>query len=286
MNSQELYKHLEKDFIKTGLSDDWAKHMQGIEEFITENFKKRSMGLVCDNAEEIKKVYTAAFPTDKVMKQILDKNETNILLFVHHPSTWNNAKNTPSPWQEMNKVLLEQFRKKSISIYNLHVPLDNYSKYSTSFTLAQSLGIKPIKKIVPYRGGMTGLIGKTRLRTVKELSRKFTQILCHKTSLYNYGDSEIKNGIVAVVAGGGNEPEILQELIDNQVYTLITGISRIGDYPPAIQAHKIAKQHRINILGGTHYSTEKFACQAMCKYFEKLNIPSEFIDGEPIIEDL
>jgi hypothetical protein len=39
-------------------------------------------------------------------------------------------------------------------------------------------------------------------------------------------------------------------------------------------------------LGGTHYSTEKFACMAMTKYFEKLGLPSEFIEDAPGLADL
>jgi hypothetical protein len=40
------------------------------------------------------------------------------------------------------------------------------------------------------------------------------------------------------------------------------------------------------LLGGTHYSTEKFACQEMCKYFDKFEIKTEFIEDEPMMEDL
>ena len=43
------------------------------------------------------------------------------------------------------------------------------------------------------------------------------------------------------------------------------------------KAHKIERENKINLLGGTHYSSEKFACIAMCKYFEKLGLKAEFI---------
>jgi len=39
-------------------------------------------------------------------------------------------------------------------------------------------------------------------------------------------------------------------------------------------------------LGGTHYSTEKFACKKMCKYFEEKGLPARFIEGEPVMADL
>ena len=65
---------------------------------------------------------------------------------------------------------------------------------------------------------------------------------------------------------------------------LITGISANNeDYS---EVHELERKSRINILGGTHYSTEKFACQKMCTYFEKLGLVSAFIEGEPVYEDM
>jgi hypothetical protein len=50
MNAARLYEQLEKDFITPSLSDDWANDMHPISDFLTDNFKKRSMGLVCNNS--------------------------------------------------------------------------------------------------------------------------------------------------------------------------------------------------------------------------------------------
>jgi hypothetical protein len=85
MNSARLYEQLEKDFINPALSDDWAGRMTAIADYLTDNFKKRSMGLVCDNSRVVSRVYTAVFPSRRVMQTILDKGEGNVLLFVHHP---------------------------------------------------------------------------------------------------------------------------------------------------------------------------------------------------------
>jgi hypothetical protein len=50
MKAVKLYAQLEKDFITPSLSDEWARYMQSIADFLTDNFKQRSMGLVCDNS--------------------------------------------------------------------------------------------------------------------------------------------------------------------------------------------------------------------------------------------
>ena len=283
MRSKELYDRLEKDFIKIGLSDDWSQYMKSIYDFISDNFKKRSMGLVCDNSENINKVYTAVFPSDKVMKFILGKMEKQILLFVHHPSIWDIRK-APEVFQQMNKSLLENFKERRISIYNLHVPLDNYGKYSTSFTLSKVLGIKVEKPFAPYFGALCGIFGKTNFSNVQELKKRLEDTICHKASLYNYGTEKIKNEKVAIIAGGGNSIDNLEEIVEEKINTFVSGITVLNNHSQ--KAHEYAKENKINILGGTHYSTEKFACIAMCKYFEKIGLPSEFIEDTPVLEDI
>lgn len=283
MEAKTLYNQLEKDFIFPELSDDWEKSILTIGDFVTENYKKRYMGLVCDNAQTINKVYTAVFPSDKVMQSVLDKNETDIMLFVHHPATWD-IRTAPQVFQEMSRDLLQQFKDKRISIYNLHVPLDNYSEYSTTVNLAKQLNIEIEKKIVPYFGALAGIIGKTEFKNVEELKKQFELTVGHKVSLYQNGDMEIKDQKVAVVAGGGNDLEILEEIFKNGVTTFVTGIAVSNNHSK--EAHDFAKENKMNILGGSHYSTEKFACIKMGEYFQKLGLKSEFINDEPVLEDL
>ena len=82
------------------------------------------MGLVCDNTNLITKVYTAVFPSIKIMQHILNTDEENILLFIHHPQDWDITKT--EVFRQMDNSLLRQFKERKISIYNLHVPLDNF----------------------------------------------------------------------------------------------------------------------------------------------------------------
>jgi len=283
MKATELYAKLEKDFIKPGLSDEWAEDMEEVRDFLSDNFKKRSMGLVCDNSQQINKVYTAVFPTNEIMKYVLARKVGDAMLFVHHPSIWNITK-APQVFQQMNRDLLKKFRARRISVYNLHVPLDNYGEYSTSTALARALEIKPGKPFAPYFGALCGLFGKTKLRTITDLSKKFEEVVGHRVSLYQYGSKNIKDGVVAVIAGGGNDIEMLQDIAKERVNTFITGITALNSHSQ--KAHDFAKEHKINVLGGTHYSTEKFACIAMCDYFRKLGLESQFIEGKPGLEDL
>ena len=280
MKSNQLYAKLEKDFIKSGITDDWIKFMK-YTNFLSDSFKERSMGVVCDNADEIKRVYTTVFPEDSVLRQVAKSKDA--LLFLHHPEIWDLRK-APNVFQEMNQRLLKRLRDQRVSVYNIHAALDNFSPYSTSSTLAMKLKLAQLKPFAPYNGGLAGVYGRTDLEDVESLEKRFKQIVGHRTSLYQYGDNQIRNRQVAVVAGGGNDLDILREVADLGINVLVTGISALNSHSQS--AHDFAKQHQINILGGTHYSTEKFACMKMCNYFRRLGLPCRFIPGRAGLEDL
>lgn len=282
MRAIDLYYKLEKDFITNEMNDTWAIFMTKLDCYLSKNFKKRSMGLVCDFTNEIEKVYCAVFPTKEVLKSIIDDGVKNSMLFLHHPSIWD-IRGEKSFYQ-MDKELIEKFKENKISIYNLHVPLDNFGEYSTSKTLADILDIEIEKPFKNYCGALSGVIGKTTCKTMEELHNKFSKVLGHDTKLYLYGNNHIKDGRVAIVAGGGNSIETAKEMIENNVNILITGVS-INNKKYS-EVHEFEEKNHINILGGTHYSTEKFACQKMCIYFQNLGIPSCFIEGEPVYEDM
>ncbi len=281
MKAKEIYEKLEKDFIKPGLSDEWQGIEEGYGEFLSENFKQRAMGIVCDNADKITKVYTAVFPEDNVMQRILEEKRENVMLFMHHPLIWDIRK-SPAVFQPPKREYLEEFKKRNISIYVLHVPLDNYGEYSTSKTLADAIGVKIEKPFASYFGSLAGVICSTNLN-FNNLKKKFAEVLGHEVKDYRYGD-EIKDRKIAVVGGGGTDLDVLKEMVQLGVNTIATGIVVLNNH--SSPAHKFAKEHKINLLGGTHYSTEKFACQAMCNYFKKLGLESEFIPGEPVMKDL
>jgi putative NIF3 family GTP cyclohydrolase 1 type 2 len=146
------------------------------------------------------------------------------------------------------------------------------------------LNFKIEKPFAPYFGALCGVIGTTNFQNIAELKNQFEKIVDHQVSLYQYGSKKIKNNKIAVVAGGGNDVDILKEVAEENINTFVTGITVKN--PHSQEAHDFAKKNKINILGGTHYSTEKFACLVMVDYFKKLNLPAEFIKNQPVIEDM
>jgi putative NIF3 family GTP cyclohydrolase 1 type 2 len=282
MKATQLYSRLEKDFVTPEIVETWYSEDWDNQEYICNNFKQRSLGLLCDFTEEINKVYTAVFPSDKALTKIIDDGTTDAMLFLHHPLAWD--LNQDGAFWQINTELLTKLKECRVSLYNFHLPLDNYSQYSTSKTLAEALGIKIEKPFGDYFGAACGIIGTTDCKTVHKLNEKYSQVVGHETRLYQYGGDIIKDGRVGVCAGGGNDMEIVSKLVEMDVKVHIVGISRHSIYSE--EAHALEKTHGINLLGGTHYSSEKYACIAMCKYFERLGLEAEFIRDIPCLEDL
>jgi putative NIF3 family GTP cyclohydrolase 1 type 2 len=281
MLAKDLYSKLDHDFDLVNLKDDWARML--FDEFITENFRARYMGLVVDHAQTIEHVFSAVFPSDPVLSKILDSGRSNALLFVHHPSTWD-IRPAPKCFTNMNRSLLSRLRDRNVSIYNLHVPLDKNGPFSTSMTLARALSISPTGEFAEYFGVNVGILGKTQHLTCQSFADDAASVLGHRVQLYNYGDPSIHDGRVGLIGGGGFDVPYVKQLSRMGINTLLTGIT--AKIPFTQPAHELAQHEKINIIGATHYSTEKFACIEMCRYFRALGLTAEFIDDEPVLEDM
>ena len=285
MKAGRLYKKLRRDFVLPGMKEDWSAAVLPLKRFVVPAYKKNSIGLVLDFTENITHVFTAVEPSPKVMKEILRRDISDALLFVHHPAVWD-INLAPKVFSPMNIKLVKEFKKRRIAVFNLHHPLDAFGKYSTSTALAEALGLRELKPFAKFDGVRCGVIGKTKVKTAAQLKDTLSAIIGHKAKLYPYGNKSIKLGKVAVVAGGGNGADFLAEAFSKGVNAFVAGITVKNRNPRALKAHEFAKEHRINILGGTHNSTEKFACMKMRGYFEAQGLPAEFIDDKPCFEDM
>jgi len=284
MIATQLYKKLDEDFIKADITDDWS-FMQLDNDFIAPSFKAKYMGLVLDNTQIINKVYTATFPDNEILHKLFDKNESEILLFSHHAMGYN-PKSEGFPFYNISIDYLKEMKKRKISFYMLHTPLDCYGEYSTSVSLAKALGLDIVKPFCEFENINVGVICKTEIKTALDFSNHVEKIVGHEVLLRPYGKSEIEDGLVAVAAGGGSYPFVASEIAALGINLYLTGFTKpLPYFEPTMEFHRIAKDNQINVIGATHYSTEKFACMAMINYFLKLGIRSEFIDGKYYNED-
>ena len=284
MNAQELYEKIGRDFEIDKYKDDWS--FVEFNEFINPDFKERYIGVMLDNTAEIEKVYTSTFPDSAVLDNILNRNETNILLFCHHAMGYD-PKLEGFPFYNIPAGYLKKLKERRISFYVMHIPLDKNGIYSTSVNLAKELQLPIAGEFCEYLGCKVGVICETAFTKLTDFALHVENIIGHAIKVRQYGAEIIERKIVAVAAGGGCIDFVARELSASGINTFLTGCTRpIPSFEPNMEFHRIAKQARINLVGATHYSTEKFACMAMVEYFTGLGIEAEFVEGTPCMEDL
>ena len=284
MKAGKLYATLDKDFDIENLKDDWS--FMRFNEYITPGFKKRYMGIVLDNTEEVKKVYTATIPDTDILEKLIRSGQADILLFSHHAMSYD-----PTikgfPFHDIPEDYLTKLKQQRISFYVLHAPLDKNGEYSTSVNLAKNLNLEITDEFCEYEGVKCGVICKTDKRNPTELAEYISSVVGHEVKLIRNGDDVITHGRVAIAAGGGSVGFAAKEISDLGINMYVTGCTRfVPSVDPIIEFHKIIKERKINVIGATHYTTEKFACIAMVRYFEKLGIQAEFLEGRYYLEDL
>jgi putative NIF3 family GTP cyclohydrolase 1 type 2 len=239
-----------------------------------------------DNSDNIEKVYTSTIPDTIVLDKILTRNETDVLLFSHHAMGYDPTLEG-FPFYNIPVNYLKQLKEKRISFYVLHIPLDKNGPYSTSVNLAKTLQLPVVGEFCEYLGCKVGAICKTDFTKLSDFALHVKKVIGHDIKVRQYGNEIIENRRIAIAAGGGCIDFVARELSALDVNTYLTGLTKpMPSFEPGMEFHRIAKENKINVVGATHYSTEKFACMAMVDYFVKLGMEAEFVEGTPCMEDL
>lgn len=250
--------------------------------FINPDFSLRNTALMTKNSEEISIVLTSVFITEEIVKKSLQYE--NALIFTHHNFDYFEDERGLQP---IKPEYFEELKKNNISLYVAHAPLDTHSVYGTSKSLAELCDIKIEKYFYDYFGAPTALIGSIENTPFDEYS-KYVQKKLKRPSmtLAKYTDSIHK---IAVVAGGGDLPEILQQIYEYRCDTLLTGTVEHRWNVPFIQEankqfHELNRKLKINLIGGTHFGTERPAMLKMVEYFEKIGIASKYIEDDTLLK--
>lgn len=282
MDAKIIYDKINSDFIKDNMSDDWSFMKNN--EFITESFIKTGIGLVADNTKTINKVFIVTFPDTQLLDNIISNN-ADVLIFSHHAMSWDSS-DRDFPFYDIPVEIFRKMKEKRISFYVLHAPLDANGEYSTSVGLMHALRLKKKDEFFLYNGSKSGMLCTTDYTSGDSFAKFMEQRFGHQVKYFNNGDDFIKNGEIALVAGGGGLPSVIEELKDLGVTLYITGVTRkVKSYQPSLDFHILAEKYRINIIAGTHYSTEKWACMNMLDYFRRSGLGAVFLPGKYNLSD-
>ncbi len=250
----------------------------------TEAFLKEKSELMFNFAKVVSKVYCVVFTTRKVLDRLLDIVKEPSLLFTHHPHDYHEDTRGVGPFPE---DYLAELKQREIAVYTIHTPLDVGLNISVSKSLAKRLSLSNPQPFSEACGGHLGIMGSLCKRNLGEIAQRVCSSLNISTvDVFDYGASE---GPVAVVAGGGDQPRILEEAKELGCRTYITGTvvhrwKRQSMQDMNREFHRLARQWKINLIGASHHCTERCAVEDVATYLRGNNLQATFLE-DPILGD-
>jgi len=288
MNLGKIVETLDEEFEVAKVKDDWSWLFDPL--FIRKSLPSfrlplHNTGLMIANSQEVNKIYTAFSPSRYVLEAIRMKGITNSLLIVKHPFDWDGRRNGKGfiHFSERDYQLMEGM---GISIYSLHTPMDknrNDKVVSTAYAFAKIIKLRVEEGFGSEENNpnlLLGLIGRVNDGKLSALVKRLNSKLDYSVKVRRVNDEV---GKVAIVTGGGFIPKIIQEAKDRGVNTYITGIitPNASDYDKKNYGMKFREANKIgiNIIGCSHYLTEKWAMEMSIPYFGEI-CKAEFIEDK------
>jgi len=283
MKLLELTKKLDMEFNIVNNKEnlvEWAVTNDN-KEFIQNNFLERKSGLMNIFAEEINKVYSVVFITDNIVNEICREN--SCLIFTHHHFNYFEDERGLQP---IRPEIFQILKESGNSIYVAHAPLDTHKHYGTSICFAKLCKIEVDELFFDYFGSPTALIGHVDKIKYEDFCENIKNYIKrpYLTKIKNIDFVEK----VAVVAGGCDMPEILQQIYDFGCDTLLTGTVEHRWSVPFIQEgnkkfHELNQALKRNLIGGTHYATERPAMLKVTELFQKKGIECIYCEDNELL---
>jgi len=279
----EIVKKLDNEFnIKSNQENliEWAVTDRN-KKYINLDFLEKKTGLMTRNSAEIKKIFTAVFITNSIINRILKNKEC--LIITHHNFNYFEDERGLQPIQP---EIFKEFAETKNSIYVAHAPLDTHKKYGTSICLAELCEIEIDKLFFNYFGAPTAVIGNIKREKFEKFSERIRKKI--QRPYLNLIKNRVYIKKIAVIAGGGDIPEILQQSYDFGCDTLFTGTVENRWNLPFIQEgnkkfHELNKKLKLNLIGGTHYATERPSMIKILELLRDSKLQSEYIEDRELL---
>lgn len=286
MKLYDIVGKLDEDFLFSNEMEDLANwsFTKDSKKYLNEDFLEKQTGLMIKGSENISEVFTCVFVTDEIINQI--KFKPNCLLVTHHNFDYYEDGRGLCPISEEN---LLQLVENNVSLYVAHAGLDTHEIYGTSKCLADLLDIEIEEYFFDYFGKPTAIIGKVKNNNFAELVNLAKEKINKDYLTIKINSSSVSR--IAVIAGGGDEPDILRKSFELGADTLIGGTIKNNWKVPIVQElnkefHELNEELKLNLIGGSHYGTERPAMIKLVEYFEKLDMKSYFIEDENLLIDI
>lgn len=209
------------------------------------NAKPEEWGFNNETDEDIKKL---AFAVNLTPETVSGAARENAQILITHHDAWDFV-------YGMKEECLKLLRNNNIAHAFFHAPLDD-ADFGTSASLAKAMGIKNLKKVIPYAGiFLCGVAGEVEGGiSFEELSKKLSSVLNEPIRAYKNSDEPIRK--ICITTGGGNMTDTIKAAVDEKCGAYIT-----GEYN--LYSQQYAKFAKINLLTGSHTNTEILGVQAL-----------------------
>ncbi|MBN3554401.1 Nif3-like dinuclear metal center hexameric protein [Fictibacillus nanhaiensis] len=188
-------------------------------------FTKLFNGLMLRGDEEVKRIFLAVFPTDEVLERFISESNPGDLLFMHHPIVMECGDpkgNWGRGFMPIPPLFIKQMKKKRLSVFTLHVPLDYSRKISTSDAWGKALGAKVVGELLKDDNGACGILCQIAPTSTEEL-------IVGSTELFDIPYADVQGVIhknitkIAIVAGCGDKVETMIEAEKMGAEAYLTG---------------------------------------------------------------
>jgi putative NIF3 family GTP cyclohydrolase 1 type 2 len=260
--------------------DDWDDLFELVypdpywREFAEPGYEGRWNGLLVRGADEVDRVATCVFPSDRVIGLV----EPGTFLFSEHPIDYGDE----AGFLPLARASFERMLADGISFYHVHAPIDHHPEVSPSRLCAAAMGVPVEEEYLPIAQGIGGgaaVIGPSDA-TVDELAARLGAELGPDVPvrIVRRRPETDAAGRVAVVGGGGADRDALAESLARGCETFVTG----GTFTRwAAEFLKLAEESGVAVIDGTHYGTEVPPQLAMVEWFRGLGLEAEFIADGP-----
>lgn len=247
-------------------------------------FLKQKTGLMIVGLEKIHSVRTSVFVGDRIVQKL--SHVPPCLVLTHHNFNWFEDERGLQP---ISAEKIQALAKQGHSVYVSHAPLDTHPVYGTSVALAAEIGITPSARFYEYFGVPTGVIGEVTEQDLHIFAEHVRKCLLRpRVDLAQHRPRVHK---VAIVAGGGDLPDVLQEACDLGCDTMVLGTLENRWAVKGVQeAHKeflrLNERLQLNLIGGSHFGTERPAMVRAVQFFEQMGIAAEYCEDEELLSAL
>lgn len=239
-------------------------------------------GLMLNAGSVVNHVFCSAFATPDVLNSILRSGMNDALLFLHHPLDMEvcGAGFVPIPLSVITKL-----QRRRISVYSCHAPLDCHDEIGTNAAIVQALGAKVEKSYIEYGKGFAGRIGTIERAKTDSLLKRIQEIFgVSRMEVGGCLNAEVQR--IAIVAGGGDEPDYLKQAHDNSCDMYLSGewyprytpeddegkarVARVKE-----EISEFSRNTKMVLVGVSHAASEYLVMKTQVKdYFENKGLPT------------